>query len=93
MAISRLRPKRRIKTARVEKRAVATNENAQNQLKAGMMAISRHRSKRRIKTARVEKRAVAIRESTFCILLIKISFKYVLPSLIIKIRKCDCLQS
>ena len=62
MAISHLRSKRRIVTARVEKRAVVTKEIDHNQLKAGKKVFSHHRSKRRIVTARVEKRAVAADE-------------------------------
>ena len=37
--------------------------------------------------------AVDFRQSTFCILLIQISYKNVLPSATIKIRKSDCFKS
>ena len=62
LAFSHFRSKRRFKTARVEKRAVANNEIDHNQLKAGMMAFSHFRSKRRFETARVLWWAVANHE-------------------------------
>ena len=52
-------------------------------LKARLRAVSHLWPVRRFVTARVTKTAVSIRETTFYLLLVKISFKYVLPSTIV----------
>ena len=77
-------------TAGVSWRAVAFIEITSNLLKARMLAIGHESSKRGSMTARVEKRAVAFAETNFCLLLIKNSYKNVLPSHNIKFRKIDC---
>ena len=59
------RSKRRIVTARVERRAVAINEINSKLLKARMMVDGHRRSKRRFVTAQVILKAVAVSEMTF----------------------------
>ena len=77
----------------IQKVAVALSEIFFYLLKARMMAVSHLWPVRRFVTARVTKTAVSIRETTFYLLLVKISCKNVLPSLIIKISTSDCPQS
>ena len=67
----------------IQKVAVALSEIFFYLLKARMMAVSHLWPVRRFVTARVTKTAVSIRETTFYLLLVKISFKYVLPSTIV----------
>ena len=90
LAFGHLYSKRRFMTARVLWRAVANIEISPILLKARMLAFGHESSKRGSVTARVEKRAVAFAETNFCLLLIKNSYKNVLPSHNIKFRKIDC---
>jgi len=77
----------------IQKMAVALSEIFFYLLKARFMAGSHLWSMRRFMTARVVLMAVDIREITFCLLLVKISYKNVLPSPIIKNSMSDCPQS
>ena len=77
----------------IQKVAVALSEIFFYLLKARLRAVSHLWPVRRFVTARVTKTAVSIRETTFYVLLVKISCKNVLPSLIIKISTSDCPQS
>ena len=77
----------------IQKVAVDFSEIFFYLLKARLRAVSHLWSVRRFVTAWVTKTAVSIRETTFYLLLIKISCKNVLPSLIIKISTSDCPQS
>ncbi len=72
MAGSHLSSVRRIKTARVSKRAEAIREIISILLKARMMADSHLRSVRRFKTARMIWRAVEFAETTSILLRTKI---------------------
>ena len=90
-AISHLDSKRRFMTARVRWRAVAFIEITLIRLKARKQAISHQSSKRRFATARVRGMAVDFSEATFYPLLVKTSYKNILPSSILKISMRDCL--
>ena len=78
-------------TARVRWRAVAFIEITLIRLKARKQAISHQSSKRRLATARVRGMAVDFSETTFYPLLVKTSYKNILPSSILKISMRDCL--
>ena len=80
-------------TARVRGRAVAFIEITINRLKARKQAISHQSSKRRFATGRVRGMAVDFSETTFYPLLVKTSYKNVLPSSILKIGIRDCLYA
>ena len=74
-------------------KAVAFIEITLNRLKARKQAISHLDSKRRFMTARVRWRAVDFSETTFYPLLVKTSYKNILPSSILKISMRDCLYA
>ena len=74
-------------------RAVAFIEIFFYLLKARLRSVSHLWPVRCFMTAWVTKTAVSIRETTFYLLLVKISCKNVLPSPIIKISMSDCLQA
>ena len=82
---------RRFTTARVRWRAVDFIEITLNRLKARKQAISHQSSKQRFATARVRGMAVDFSETTFYPLLVKTSYKNILPSSILKISMRDCL--
>ena len=80
-------------TARVCRHSVAKSKINTNQLKARKQVLSHQSLNRRMMTARMFLRAVDYSEITLCLLPLKISYKNVLPSSIIKIRKSDCFKT
>ena len=72
--------------------AVAFYKISSNLLNAKMQAGSRIRAKRCLMTAQMVLWAVVFSESTPCLLLVKISYKNVLRSLLLKLEKVTAIR-